>query len=752
MVARASLIAWLLVACGPRAVAPPACPPVAPASAAPPAAGADREVDGLRYRVSGDATAATTLVLVHGNFDRLETWEPIVPALVAAGFQVVTLDLPGYGQSRNRHDDYTLRGLAEGVRTVVEAVGAARVVLVGNSLGGAVVATYAAAWPATLAGVVLEDANFSYPDEWPSREMTEPFTAILRAAAAGVDAADPAAAHAALREAIARGLPIALRRPGAVTDAVIDRYTAGLEGRGYQAVVAARAAVTTEGLAARFATAHAAHPFPLLVAWGLDDPLLPVAAAERIRRTVPAARLWLIAGTGHAPHLERPAELAAAIAAQFGPGGPLPDDQVVIPAGATVATPWPVAELPVVERAIRRQVAAAGGADALAVAPWLALDALALGDLDGVAAALAIMTAATDAATQARAALVRGLLASARGEDATPALLAALASDEDWVRELALTRLALSRLTPGAAATVDAALGPLAPTESIRRRVARAARAMATGRYQDAVAQFDGWNRGAPEVRALWLGLALYGAGRLDEADAVASRRPAKAPPDDPLATVRDALEHCRWPLASRIDRARGWDPLLDWPCEALVDVRHLADELPPPALGHLTTATGDPATALGAAEGAAAALATGDDAGARAALAAVDPALATQVPAYHRLRLALAAAAGDRRAVAEARALVARHDGGWPWRWALATTLHAAGKLADAERELREVVAIAPIDPVREELAWLLVDRGHLAEARALRARLAASAAWRGVAARLPHQRRAAAALAAPP
>ena len=122
---------------------------------------------------------------------------------------------------------------------------------------------------------------------------------------------------------------------------------------------------------------------------------------------------------------------------------------------------------------------------------------------------------------------------------------------------------------------------------------------------------------------------------------------------------MRDALEHCRWPLASRIDRARGWDPLLDWPCEALVDVRHLADELPPPPLAHLTTATGDPATALGAAEGAAAALATGDDAGARAALAAVDPALATQVPGYHRLRLALAAAAGDRRAVAEARVVL---------------------------------------------------------------------------------------------
>src|SRR5690606_20753918 len=161
-------------------------------------------------------------------------------------------------------------------------------------------------------------------------------------------------------------------------------------------------------------------------------------AADRIRRLVPDARLWLVAGTGHAPHLERPDELAEVIVRAFGEGGALPaDDEVVIPEGTAPAMPWKLNELPYIERAIGRALARAVGgggalpadgeadipegtapampwklnelpyieralgralarrspADAATVAFWLAQSELAVGDLAGAEQAIAPLAA-----------------------------------------------------------------------------------------------------------------------------------------------------------------------------------------------------------------------------------------------------------------------------------------------------------------------------------------------------------------------
>ncbi|MBZ0232664.1 MAG: alpha/beta fold hydrolase, partial [Deltaproteobacteria bacterium] len=144
----------LLVACGPRTASPL---PAGPSAEAPKGAPREGTVDGVHYLVAGEG--ARTIVLVHGNYDSLGTWHELARRLVPHA-RVVALDLPGYGASENRLDDFSLGGLALGVRAVVDELGANEVVLVGNSLGGAVVARFAASWPERVAGVVLEDANF----------------------------------------------------------------------------------------------------------------------------------------------------------------------------------------------------------------------------------------------------------------------------------------------------------------------------------------------------------------------------------------------------------------------------------------------------------------------------------------------------------------------------------------------------------------------------------------------------------------
>lgn len=56
---------------------------------------------------------------------------------------------------------------------------------------------------------------------------------------------------------------------------------------------------------------------PVLLAHGAQDAIVPVAAAMRLAGMLAGSRLEVYGETGHAPHLSRPAALAAAMAGHF---------------------------------------------------------------------------------------------------------------------------------------------------------------------------------------------------------------------------------------------------------------------------------------------------------------------------------------------------------------------------------------------------------------------------------------------------
>jgi pimeloyl-ACP methyl ester carboxylesterase len=81
-----------------------------------------------------------------------------------AGYRVVTLDLPGHGQSGSNRENWSVTGLAADVEAVLNEIGVTRAVLVGHSMGGPVSLALAARNPARVQGVVcvdtLHDAEF----------------------------------------------------------------------------------------------------------------------------------------------------------------------------------------------------------------------------------------------------------------------------------------------------------------------------------------------------------------------------------------------------------------------------------------------------------------------------------------------------------------------------------------------------------------------------------------------------------------
>jgi pimeloyl-ACP methyl ester carboxylesterase len=93
-------------------------------------------------------------VLVHGAFGGAWCWEPVIGPLEAAGHTVEAFDLPGGGDDRTPVADVTLRSCAERVCSVL-AQRAEPAVLVGYSMGGAVVTQAAGMCPDRVASLIF---------------------------------------------------------------------------------------------------------------------------------------------------------------------------------------------------------------------------------------------------------------------------------------------------------------------------------------------------------------------------------------------------------------------------------------------------------------------------------------------------------------------------------------------------------------------------------------------------------------------
>lgn len=160
--------------------------------------GEARAADGvpIRYDVRGAGEPA--LVLVHGWTNDRRIWGEHARTLARTN-RVVALDLAGHGESGSERATWTMQSFGGDVAAVVEQLGLERVVLVGFSMGGAVVLEAAEQMPERTVGVVLVDA-FHDPGQVPPPEAVEQLisrfraswgdTAFLRAFAFTPDAPD----------------------------------------------------------------------------------------------------------------------------------------------------------------------------------------------------------------------------------------------------------------------------------------------------------------------------------------------------------------------------------------------------------------------------------------------------------------------------------------------------------------------------------------------------------------------------------
>ena len=102
-----------------------------------------RGIDGVKIAVyDPNPCGKREVLMVHGWPLSAKMYEYQERLLLEHGFRVVTMDLPGFGRSDAPACGYSYDCLSDAVYAVVKSLGLCRFVLVGFSMGGAIVLRY----------------------------------------------------------------------------------------------------------------------------------------------------------------------------------------------------------------------------------------------------------------------------------------------------------------------------------------------------------------------------------------------------------------------------------------------------------------------------------------------------------------------------------------------------------------------------------------------------------------------------------
>ena len=269
------------------------------------------EINGMQVhlRDEGPHDDPAPIVLLHGTSASLHTWDGWAQALREKR-RVIRFDLPGFGLTGpNRQNDYSMETYVLFVRGVMDQLGVQRFVIAGNSLGGQIAWSVAAALPDRVAGLILVDAS-GYPPETITGQSIP--LGFRLAATPGLRLL---AQYTLPRGIVERSLREVYGDPSKVTSELVDLYSAMALREGNRAALVRRIEQGYTGNVALLKTIKA----PTLILWGSRDRLLPPELAQRFARDIPGSKVVMFDGLGHVPQEEDPARTVAEVKRFLGP-------------------------------------------------------------------------------------------------------------------------------------------------------------------------------------------------------------------------------------------------------------------------------------------------------------------------------------------------------------------------------------------------------------------------------------------------
>lgn len=124
----------------------------------------------ISYHVEGEGRPA--LVFVHGWCCDRSYWKFQVPHF-AKRHKVVTIDLAGHGESGLGREVWSMEAFGKDVAAVIEKLDLEQVILIGHSMGGAVIIEAARQVPQRIIGLVGADTFLDLERQYSQRQIDE---------------------------------------------------------------------------------------------------------------------------------------------------------------------------------------------------------------------------------------------------------------------------------------------------------------------------------------------------------------------------------------------------------------------------------------------------------------------------------------------------------------------------------------------------------------------------------------------------
>ena len=258
-----------------------------------------RLTDGYTHYEIGGPPAGRLVVLVAGFSVPYYIWDPTFKALVDDGFRVLRYDYYGRGFSDRPDVPYTQ---AFYVRQLMELLDALQITepfdLVGLSLGGGVVTSFADTYPARVRSLIYMAPSFRTPGSLPPLAGTPSLWNFVAAVVAERGWADEQ--------------PGDFLHPERFPDWA-DRYRTQLQYRGFRRARLSELVVNASVDQRDELERVGEDPRRVLIIWGKQDPSVPFESSGPLLETMPRARLVAVDDSGHLPQWEQPAITHTAI-------------------------------------------------------------------------------------------------------------------------------------------------------------------------------------------------------------------------------------------------------------------------------------------------------------------------------------------------------------------------------------------------------------------------------------------------------
>ena len=248
----------------------------------------------IAYLRNQEVSAGDTIVMIHGFGANKDNWTRLAGHLTD-DFNVYAIDLPGHGDSSKPLDiGYRLEDQAGYVAKILEALSVEDAHIMGNSMGGAITALYAANYPGKVKSAVLFDPAgiLEYESELVDLVMEGDNPLIPK---------KPGDFERLMEFALEKEPFV----PWPIMGVMEERAIAN---RDINEVIFA--AIRDAGFESDFRNAITRIQAPVLIIWGKEDRVINYRNGEVFAAAIPNARLELMDGIGHAPMVEAPAESA----------------------------------------------------------------------------------------------------------------------------------------------------------------------------------------------------------------------------------------------------------------------------------------------------------------------------------------------------------------------------------------------------------------------------------------------------------